>query len=37
MYDYEIYTKYDMETLAQLVANIGAKISGLKFENDVSF
>lgn len=36
IYDYDIYTKFDMESLAEIVANIGAKICGLRFENKIS-
>jgi hypothetical protein len=36
VYDYEIYKKYDMETLAEVVADIGAKICKLNYRSEVS-
>lgn len=36
VYDYQLYTKYDMETLAMVAANICAKICGLNYESEVS-
>ncbi len=36
VYDYELYKKYDMETLAEVVADIGAKICKLNYRSEVS-
>ncbi len=36
VYDYELYKKYDMETLAEVVADIGAKICSLNYRSEVS-
>ena len=36
VYDYQLYIKYDMETLAKVAANVCAKICGLNYESEVS-
>ena len=36
VYDYQLYTKYDMETLAKVAAHICAKICGLNYESEFS-
>ena len=37
VYDYHLYTKYDMESLAKVVANIGARICGVQYQGEACF